>query len=200
MISLLLFLKDMDIILRHWKVSRLKDLKVVKLQKLILFILTLIKLLHGALLKIKKLIFLLQKSENKETNLEVKINKKSSLSESIILILDDSKVENLKVIDLTNKSSIADSFIIATCRSTRHANATADDLIRKLKKIGIRCPNPEGKPQCDWVIVDAGQIIVHLFRKEIRELYNLEKLWEINFDSSKIKLAWYYEKFKKIYF
>tara|TARA_Y100000996_G_scaffold356271_1_gene297114 strand:+ start:1114 stop:1536 length:423 start_codon:yes stop_codon:yes gene_type:complete len=140
-------------------------------------------------LKIKKLIFLLQKSENKETNLEVKINKKSSLSESIILILDDSKVENLKVIDLTNKSSIADSFIIATCRSTRHANATADDLIRKLKKIGIRCPNPEGKPQCDWVIVDAGQIIVHLFRKEIRELYNLEKLWEINFDSSKIKLA-----------
>ena len=104
-------------------------------------------------------------------------------------ILDDAKAENCKVIDLSNKSSIADSFIIATCRSTRHADSTADELVRKLKKIGVKCPNPEGKPQCDWVIVDTGSIIVHLFRQEVRELYNLEKLWEVNFDSSKTKLA-----------
>ena len=103
--------------------------------------------------------------------------------------MDDAKAENLKVIDLTNKSSIADSFIIATCRSTRHADSTADELIKRLKKIGIKCPNPEGRPQCDWIIVDAGSVLVHLFRQETRDLYNLEKLWEINFDSSETKLA-----------
>ena len=107
----------------------------------------------------------------------------------ILSILENAKAENLKEIDLSNKSSIADSFIIATCRSTRHVDATADELVKKLKKIGVKCPNPEGRPQCDWLIVDTGSIIVHLFRKEIRELYNLEKLWEVNFDSSEIKLA-----------
>ena len=103
--------------------------------------------------------------------------------------MDDAKAENLKIIDLTNKSSVADSFIIATCRSTRHADSTADELIKRLKKIGIKCPNPEGRPQCDWIIVDAGSVLVHLFRQETRDLYNLEKLWEINFDSSETKLA-----------
>ena len=103
--------------------------------------------------------------------------------------MDDAKAENLKIIDLTNKSSVADSFIIATCRSTRHADSTADELVRQLKKIGIKCPNPEGKPKCDWIIVDAGSVLVHLFRQEIRDLYNLEKLWEINFESSETKLA-----------
>ena len=77
--------------------------------------------------------------------------------------MDNAKTEDIKIVDLKNKSSIADAFIIATCRSTRHANATADELIKKLKKIGILCPNPEGIPKCDWIIVDAGSIIVHLF-------------------------------------
>ena len=128
------------------------------------------------------------KLEVKEKNLEVKINK-IDISNQIISILDDAKAENLKIIDLTNKSSIADSFIIATCRSTKHADSTADDLIRRLKKVGIKCPNPEGRPKCDWIIVDAGSVLVHLFRQETRDLYNLEKLWEINFDSSETKLA-----------
>ena len=128
------------------------------------------------------------KLEVKEKNLEVKINK-IDISNQIISILDDAKAENLKIIDLTNKSSIADSFIIATCRSNRHADSTADELIRRLKKVGIKCPNPEGRPKCDWIIVDAGSVLVHLFRQEIRDLYNLEKLWEFNFDSSETKLA-----------
>ena len=76
------------------------------------------------------------KLEIKEKNLEVKINK-IDISNQIISILDDAKAENLKIIDLTNKSSIADSFIIATCRSTRHVDSTADELIRRLKKVGI---------------------------------------------------------------
>ena len=73
--------------------------------------------------------------------------------------------------------------IIATCRSSRHANSTADEVVKKLKKKGIKCPNPEGKPLSDWLIVDVGNIIVHLFRPEIRELYTLETLWGINFES-----------------
>ena len=112
-----------------------------------------------------------------------------NLTNQIFNILDDAKTENIKIVDLKNKSSIADSFVIATCRSTRHANATADELTKKLKKIGIKCPSPEGRPKCDWVIVDAGSIIVHLFRQEIRDLYSLEKLWDISFDSNETKLA-----------
>ena len=103
--------------------------------------------------------------------------------------MDDAKAESINILDLKDKTSIADYFIIATCRSTRHADATADEIIKKLKKIGIKCPSPEGRPQCDWVIVDAGHIIVHLFRSEIRKLYDIEKLWQISFDSIKNKLA-----------
>ena len=120
---------------------------------------------------------------------EVRINTFISLADTIFGILDDAKTENIKIVDLKNKSSIADAFMIATCRSTKHANATADELTKKLKKIGILCPTPEGRPKCDWIIVDAGSIIIHLFRQEIRDLYNLEKLWNINFDNIKTKLA-----------
>ena len=120
---------------------------------------------------------------------EVRINTSTSLTDIIFGILDDAKTEDIKIVDLKNKSSIADAFMIATCRSTRHANATADELTKRLKKIGILCPNPEGLPKCDWIIVDAGSIIVHLFRQEIRDLYSLEKLWDINFDNIITKLA-----------
>ena len=119
----------------------------------------------------------------------IKISISISLVNKIHNILDDAKTENIKIIDLKNKSSISDAFIIATCRSSRHANATAEELIEKLKKIDIYCPSPEGRPQCDWVIVDAGSVIIHLFRKETRELYKLEKLWNINFENIKTKLA-----------
>ena len=120
---------------------------------------------------------------------EERINTSRSLTDIIFGILDDAKTEDIKIVDLKNKSSIADAFMIATCRSTRHANATADELTKRLKKIGILCPNPEGLPKCDWIIVDAGSIIVHLFRQEIRDLYSLEKLWDINFDNIETKLA-----------
>ena len=65
----------------------------------------------------------------------------------------------------------------------------ADEISKQLKKLGITCPSPEGRPQCDWVIVDAGSVIIHLFRSEIRKLYKLEKLWEISFDSVENTLA-----------
>ena len=104
-------------------------------------------------------------------------------------MLDDLKAEKINIVDIHNKTSIADYFIIATCRSTRHTNATAEELIKKLKQIGIACSNPEGRPKCDWVIVDAGSVVIHLFRSEIRELYNLEKLWNMSFDVVKNRLA-----------
>ena len=90
---------------------------------------------------------------------------------------------------MRKKSSVADFFIISTCRSTRHADATAGEVSKQLKKLGYKNPSPEGRRNCEWVIVDAGSVIVHLFRKETREIYNLEQLWEINFESDKNKLA-----------
>ena len=143
----------------------------------------------GQLSKIKKLKYLLLKLVNNENNWGIQISSASSLTDKIFSILDDAKAEDIKIIDLRNKSSVADYFVISTCRSSRHADATADDLARKLKKLGFKNPSPEGRPKCDWVIVDAGSVIVHLFKKEIRELYNLEQLWEVNFDSEKSKLA-----------
>ena len=110
-------------------------------------------------------------------------------TEKIKDILDDTKSENISIIDLKNKTSIADYFIIATCRSSRHADSTADEIIKRLKNLGINCPVPSGKPKCDWVIVDAGEVIVHLFREEIRALYSLEKLWGMNFNEVDHKSA-----------
>ena len=111
------------------------------------------------------------------------------MKDKIFSILDDAKTEDIKIIDLRNKSSVADYFIISTCRSTRHADATADELAKQLKKMGLKSTTPEGKPKCDWVIVDADSVIVHLFRKETRQLYNLEQLWEFNFESEKNKMV-----------
>tara|TARA_B100001123_G_C15257753_1_gene1005368 strand:+ start:745 stop:1023 length:279 start_codon:yes stop_codon:yes gene_type:complete len=91
-------------------------------------------------------------------------------------------------LDIRKKSSCADYLIIATCRSARHVNAVADDITIKLKKKGIKCPQPEGKPKCDWTIIDAGDVIIHLFREEIRLHYDLEKLWDINLNSLKEKI------------
>ena len=103
--------------------------------------------------------------------------------------MEDAKAEQITIIDISKKSSYVDTFVIATCRSNRHADATADELIQKLKKIGVVCPSPEGRPQCDWLLVDAGAVIVHLFRSEIRKYYNLEKLWDMSFDIIENKLA-----------
>ena len=118
-------------------------------------------------------------------NINININ----LVEKVRAILDDAKTENISVIYLKDKTSIADYFVIATCRSSRHADATADAITIQLKNIGIKCPSPSGRPQCDWVIVDIGSVIVHLFRSEIRELYSLEKLWGMSFDSLENKMA-----------
>lgn len=90
--------------------------------------------------------------------------------------LDDDKAEEVNVIQLAGKTSIADAMIIATGRSSRQVGAMADHLVQKLKGIGVRA-TVEGMKTCDWVLVDAGDVVIHLFRPEVRAFYNLEKMW-----------------------
>jgi ribosome-associated protein len=91
--------------------------------------------------------------------------------------LDDAKAENVVTIDIRGKSSIGDYMVIASGRSDRHVGAIAEQLQRKLKEGGRARVRIEGQPQCDWVLIDIGDIVVHVFRPEVREFYNLEKMW-----------------------
>ena len=94
--------------------------------------------------------------------------------------LDADKAENIVHVDLAEKSAIADFMVIATGRNTRQLAAMAQHVAEKLGKAGIKKISIEGLSQGDWVLVDGGDIIVHLFRPEIRTLYGLEKMWGIN--------------------
>jgi ribosome-associated protein len=91
--------------------------------------------------------------------------------------LEDDKADDIVVIDLHGKTSIADSMVIASGRSTRQVGAMAEHLAQRLKGAGASRVSVEGMPQCDWVLIDGGDVIVHLFRPEIRSFYNLEKMW-----------------------
>ena len=98
--------------------------------------------------------------------------------ELVVGLLDDDKAEDVTVIDLRGRTSIADTMVIATGRSARQVGAMADHLTEKLKAAGIGT-SVEGQPQCDWVLIDGADIIVHLFRPEVRAFYNLEKMWGV---------------------
>ena len=97
---------------------------------------------------------------------------------SIILTeLDDDKAEDVVTIPLAGKSDIADHMIVASGRSQRHVSAMADKIVRRLKEAGFGRAQVEGAQAADWVLIDAGDIIVHLFRPEVRSFYNLERVW-----------------------
>ncbi len=91
--------------------------------------------------------------------------------------LDDSKAEEIVKLEISGKSSLADHIIVASGRSHRHVGAIADQVLRNLKSAGHGSAKVEGLPHCDWVLVDAGDVIVHIFRPEVREFYNIEKMW-----------------------
>jgi ribosome-associated protein len=97
--------------------------------------------------------------------------------ERIVAWLDDAKAEDVITIDLAGKSSVADFMVIASGRSDRHVGAIADQIQRKFKDLGLGRITSEGKETCDWVLLDTGDIVVHIFRPEVREFYNLEKMW-----------------------
>ena len=93
--------------------------------------------------------------------------------------LDEGKAEDVIVIDLAGKTTIADYMVIASGRSQRQIAALAENVIQGIKDAGFGTPGSEGQARCDWVLIDAGDVIVHLFRPEIRAFYNLEKMWAV---------------------
>ncbi len=111
-----------------------------------------------------------------------KSKSKLSLLETILTSLEDDKAIDISVIDLAGKSSIADHMIVASGGSQRHVGAIADHLISKLKDDGFGKSNAEGMGHSDWVLIDAADAIVHIFRPEVRAYYQLEKMWSADLD------------------
>jgi ribosome-associated protein len=103
--------------------------------------------------------------------------KPAALLKEIVHWLDEAKAEEVVTIDLAGKSSIGDFMVVATGRSDRHVGAIAEQIGRKLREQGLGRVRVEGMEACDWVLIDTGDIIVHVFRDEVREFYNLEKMW-----------------------
>ena len=99
------------------------------------------------------------------------------LHQLVMHSLDEDQAQDLVTIPLEGKSSIADYMVIASGRSTRQVAAIATHLAERLKKDGHGSPRIEGLPAADWVLIDAGDVVVHLFRPEVRSFYNLERMW-----------------------
>lgn len=99
------------------------------------------------------------------------------MKQNIERILDDNKAQNIITIDLKNKSYIADYMIVASGTSSRHLQALSEILVTELKKIGLNGCRIEGRESSDWKLVDAIDIIIHIFHPEKREFYDLEKMW-----------------------
>jgi len=99
------------------------------------------------------------------------------LKDLIVQVLDDNKAEEIEAIDLNGQSSIADYMVIASGSSSRQVAALAGKLDEKLGPVGCPVLRVDGLPTADWVVVDLGDVIVHLFRPEVREFYSIEKMW-----------------------
>lgn len=104
-------------------------------------------------------------------------NTEQKILEIIKTTLDDNKADNLVVIDLEGKSSIAGQMVVASGTSQRHVASLAEKVFENLKKAGFKAVM-EGEDKADWVLIDAFDVIVHIFKPEVREFYNLEKMWQ----------------------
>ena len=111
-----------------------------------------------------------------------KINYSSSknLLKLTLDALEDDKAIDIMSINLEGRSSIADYMIVASGNSAKQVTSMADNLVKKYKEIGLRTPSPEGMSNGDWVLIDAKDILIHLFRPEVRDFYSLEKMWAKN--------------------
>jgi ribosome-associated protein len=104
-----------------------------------------------------------------------------SMIDVVLQSLDDAKAEQTVAIDIAGKSSLADHMVVTSGRSNRHVAAVADQVVKAMRDNGFDKPRIEGLPHADWVLVDGGDVIVHIFRPEVREFYNLEKMWQADF-------------------
>jgi ribosome-associated protein len=105
------------------------------------------------------------------------IDRADEMLDTVLNSLSDAKAENIVSIDLAGKTSIGDYMVIASGRSQRHVGAIAEQVRDAFKNAGYGNLRVEGLPSCDWVLIDSGDVIVHVFRPEVREFYNLEKMW-----------------------
>lgn len=106
-----------------------------------------------------------------------KVPGSAALLADVVRWLDDAKAEDIVTIPIAGKSSLGDYMVIASGRNDRHVGAIAEQLREKLKIRGEKNIKVEGMNACDWVLIDAGDVIIHIFRPEVREFYNLEKMW-----------------------
>jgi ribosome-associated protein len=109
-----------------------------------------------------------------------RVSKRSDATETlqhVLASLDDMKAEDTVTIDLAGKTSIADVMVVTSGRSNRHVASIADSAIESLEKAGVKGLRVEGKRNGDWVLIDAGDVIVHVFRPEVRAFYDIEKMW-----------------------
>ncbi|HWA18930.1 MAG TPA: ribosome silencing factor [Devosia sp.] len=104
-----------------------------------------------------------------------------SMIDIVLQSLEDAKAEQTVAIDIAGKSSLADQMVVTSGRSNRHVAAVADQVVKALRDNGFGKPRIEGLPHADWVLVDGGDVIVHIFRPEVREFYNIEKMWQADF-------------------
>ena len=109
-----------------------------------------------------------------------------ALHQLVMTQLDDDQAQDIVSIPLEGKSSIADHMVIASGRSTRQVASMAQKLAEEIKKAGFGHARIEGLPAADWVLIDAGDVVVHLFRPEVRTFYNLERMW--SFDGSETSM------------
>ncbi|MXN66691.1 ribosome silencing factor [Stappia sp. GBMRC 2046] len=107
----------------------------------------------------------------------ISVAKRGNLLDIVLASLEDSKSEDTVSIDITGKSAIADHMVVTSGRSHRHVGAIADHLLRDLKDSGHGAARVEGLSACDWVLIDAGDVVIHIFRPEVRGFYNIEKMW-----------------------
>ena len=111
---------------------------------------------------------------------KIKYSSSKNLLKLTLDALEDDKAIDIMSINLEGRSSIADYMIVASGSSARQVTSMADNLVKKYKEIGLRTPSPEGMSNGDWVLIDAKDILIHLFRPEVRDFYSLEKMWAKN--------------------
>ncbi|RMB07893.1 ribosome-associated protein [Eilatimonas milleporae] len=109
-----------------------------------------------------------------------------TLLDTVVSTLDARKAEDIVSIDLAGKSSIADFMVIASGRSQRQVAALADHVLKTLKEARVKNISVQGLEQADWVLIDAGDVVIHIFRPEVRSFYNLDKMWATDLDETDV--------------